>query len=150
MRDAASSGSYPLRVRSATFLRAGLGCLAVAAVVGGCGSASRKAAPPAHRPDLTVTQVMAAFAAVGLPLTLQRRDGAFVDLSSPDYTGVRETWSVPADFRVSVQVAPATGEWFAYQIGDHHLDVRNVSAWYDPRSSWASKVRAAMARLRRA
>ncbi|HUJ91310.1 MAG TPA: hypothetical protein VLW05_01325 [Gaiellaceae bacterium] len=137
-------------MRFAMFLRAGLGCLAVAAVVSGCGSVSRKAAPPAPRPDLTVTQVMAAFAAVGLPLTEQRRDGGFVDLGSRAYTDVRETWSVPADLRVSVQVAPATGEWLAYQVGDDHIAVRNVSVWYAPSSSWASKVRTAMARLRRA
>jgi len=39
---------------------------------------------------------------------------------------------------------------FAYTMGDQDISVRNVSVWYDPSSLWAAKVRAAVARLRRA
>jgi len=130
--------------------RAGLLALvsvASVASLSGCGQASRSSARAATSPAYSVHQVKAAFAAAGLPLTIAERVGGVVDLTSRSYV---ET--VGGDFMVTVAVLPpsmAGGEFFSYRAADSFLNARNVSVRFDPVSSSAGQVRAAVARLRR-
>ena len=136
----------------APVMQARAGSLALASVaavasLSGCGHASRSSASAATPPAYSVHRVEAAFAAAGLPLTIAERAGGVVDLTSRSYVD-----TVGGDFMVAVTVLPPSmdgGESLSYPAADALVSVHNVSVRFDPVSSSAGQVRAAVARLRR-
>jgi hypothetical protein len=133
--------------RSIVHARWSVVALAGLVILAGCAHA--RSSPPATAsppPAFTVGAVRKAFAAAGLPLTIdfRSRKTVFLSLSS---------FAQPTLGDVSVSVFPrayATGELIAVVAAGHRLvRVRNVTVDFAPRGPSASRVRAALAMLRR-
>jgi hypothetical protein len=119
--------------------------LAIGAL-GGCAHRHTvlRSVAPAPR-GFTVAEVRQAFAAEGLPLKLNSREGGTVFLS-------RSSFDLPVG-DVGVIVHPphmSPGALLVVVVqSESVVRMRNVIVDYDPRSSSAKKARAALARLRR-
>jgi hypothetical protein len=120
----------------------------VAMIATGCGGHKRASIEPGPRKaqlPYSVANVKKAFAAEGLPLTLDSRFRGVVTLRP-------KAWNLIADFRVTVwPPTKASGTLFVIlQSGYRTFRVRNVVVDYASASGKTDGVRTAVARLTRA
>jgi hypothetical protein len=152
--DACWNCAYPFSVarsrsrapltQAVLLLHALVGATAIAT---GCGHKHASPATPvsATRPSAySILNVKKAFAAEGLPLTLESRYDGITDLRPT-------AWSLLGDLTVSVwPPAQASGTLLVIvQSGHHMVRVRNVDVDYALASPKTAKVLSAIARLRR-
>jgi len=119
----------------------------VVVIATGCGGHMRASTKPAAQkasPTYSVANVKRAFAAEGLPLTLDSRYRGIAELSP-------KAWNLVGDFTVTVwPPTKASGTLLMIvQSGHHIVRVRNVVVDYARASTKLARVHSAIARLKR-
>lgn len=137
-------GSRSRRLTRAAVLFTALVGVAATATGAGHKRASTTPAPTETQRAYSIANVKRAFAAEGLPLTLESRYGGITELTP-------KAWTLLGDFTVSVWPRSNASETLLVIVQSGHRTVRvgNVDVDYALTSPRTARVLSAIARLRR-